>query len=275
LEKVFTRPDAFPLLLLPWWLEASVRDPDLSLQRELTTSSISGYLYIRVVDNLMDGDAPADVALLPALSLLHTRFTDPFRKWFGPQHPFWEDFHRTWFETAEVTLRDATLESIDRSHFETISARKTGAAKIPVAAAAYAMERSDLLPDWCQFVDRFGCWHQMTNDLFGWHKDLRNHNTTYLLSEGRAAAPESIESWFYRQGFDWGIRQLDGWMAELRVIADRIGSLDLVSYLDARHDQLHEQAAKVRSGLQAVTDFGRVVDLRRRRPNPGAGTPIE
>ncbi|HSL27329.1 MAG TPA: hypothetical protein VLA54_13715 [Acidimicrobiia bacterium] len=275
LEKVFTRPDAFPLLLLPWWLEASVRGSDLSMQRELTTSSISGYLYIRLIDNLMDRDAPADVAMLPALSLLHTRFTDPFRKWFGPQHPFWAEFHNIWFETAEVTLLDSTLDSIDRSQFETISARKTGAAKIPVAATAHAIDRSDLLPDWCQFIDRFGCWHQMTNDLFGWHKDLRNQNTTYLLSEGQTAVAESIESWFYRKGFDWAIQQLDGWMDELRVLGDRMGSPDLLSYLDTRHALLHDQAARVRGGLEAVTDLGRIVTLGQGRPSPGERGPIE
>ena len=95
-DKVFTRADTFPLLLLPWWLESSVRQPDLSLQRELATSSISGYLYIRLIDNLMDGDAPADVGLLPALSLLHTRFAKPFGKWFGHSHPFWAEFHGIW-----------------------------------------------------------------------------------------------------------------------------------------------------------------------------------
>lgn len=271
-EKVFTRADAFPLLLLPWWLESSVRQPALSLQRELATSSISGYLYIRLIDNLMDGDAPADVSMLPSLSLLHTQFTDPFRKWFGHSHPFWEEFHGIWFETAEVTLRDSTLDSIALSQFETISARKTGAAKIPVAATAYSLNRSDLLSDWYRFIDRFGCWHQMVNDLFGFHKDLRNGNTTYLLSEGRQAAgpSESIESWFYRQGFNWAIQQLDGWMNELRVIGARLGSPELLSYLDSRHVSLHDQAARVRSGLEALAEIGRVVDLREERVgNPG------
>jgi len=278
LHKVFTQPGAFPLLLLPWWLEASVREPDLSLQRELATSSISGYLYIRLIDNLMDGDAPADVGLLPALSLLHTRFTDPFRKWFGHQHPFWEEFHSIWFETAEVTLRDSTLDSIDRSQFETISARKTGAANIPVAAIAHAIDRPDLLPDWYQLIDRFGCWHQMVNDLFGWHKDLRNGKTTFLLSEGRHAtsSAEPIEEWFSRSGFDWAIQQLDGWMDVLRVLGDRIGSHDLMLYLDTRHAQLHDQVATVRSGLEALADLGRVVDLGERRSrNPGEMRPIE
>lgn len=271
-DKVFTRADAFPLLLLPWWLESSVRQPDVSFQRELATSSISGYLYIRLIDNLMDGDAPADASMLPSLSLLHTRFTESFRKWFGHLHPFWEEFKGIWFETAEVTLRDSMLDSIDRGQFETISARKTGAAKIPVAATAYVLDRSDLLSDWYQFIDRFGCWHQMVNDLFGFHKDLRNGNTTYLLSEGRrvARSSESIESWFYRQGFNWAVQQLDGWMNDLRVTGARIGSQEALSYLDARHVHLHDQAARVRSGLEALAEIGRVVDLRDvRATNPG------
>lgn len=262
-DEVFTRADAFPLLLLPWWLESSVRPPDVSLQRELATSSISGYLYIRLMDNLMDGDAPADASMLPSLSLLHTQFTEPFRKWFGHPHPFWEEFQGIWFETAEVTLRDAMFDSIDRQQFETISARKTGAAKIPVAATAYTLDRSDLLPEWYRFIERFGCWHQMVNDLFGFHKDLRNGNTTYLLSEGRrvGGSTELIESWFYRKGFNWAIQQLDGWMDELRAIGAGIGSAEVLSYLDARHTSLHDQAARVRSGLEALAEIGRVVEF--------------
>lgn len=262
-DTVFTRADAFPLLLLPWWLESSVRQPDVSLQRELATSSISGYLYIRLIDNLMDGDGPGDASMLPTLSLLHTQFTEPFRKWFGHPHPFWEEFQGIWFETAEVTVRDSMFDSIDRLQFETISARKTGAAKIPVAATAYTLDQSSLLPDWYRFIDRFGCWHQMVNDLFGFHKDLRFGNTTYLLSEGRreVGSGESIESWFYRKGFNWAVQQLDGWMDELRSIGAGIGSSDVLAYLDARHVFLHDQAARVRSGLEALAEIGRVVDL--------------
>jgi hypothetical protein len=271
LEEVFMRPDAFPLLLFPWWFEQSVREPDPSLHQDLSTSSISGYLYIRLIDNLMDGDAPVDVGVLPALSVLHTRFTDPFHERFAPFHPFWEDFRTIWFDTAEVTLHDAALASIDREQFEAVSARKTGAAKIPLAAAAHTVGRPDLLPDWYRLVERFGCWHQMMNDLFGWHKDLRNGSTTYLLSEGRRVAhsPESLESWFANQGFDWAVEQLDAWMSELQVIGDRLGSPAVLTYLNVRQSLLHDQAARVRSGLRALTELGRVVGFSDARTVPG------
>lgn len=254
------REDAFPLLLLPWWLDASVGEPDHSLHRDLSASSISGYLYIRLIDNLMDGDAPADVGVLPALSILHTRFTDPYHQRFAPSHPFWDEFRAVWFETAEVTLRDSVLASIEREEFEAISARKTGAAKIPLAAVAHSVNRPDVLPEWYRLVDRIGCWHQMLNDLFGWQKDLRNGSITYLLSEGhRMAPPRSLEEWFAGEGFDWAMDQLDGWMAELADLGERLGSPEVIDYLDKRHALLHDQAARVRSGLRALTELGRVV----------------
>ena len=270
LEDVFMRVDAYPLLLFPWWLEASVGEPDPSRHRDLSTSSISGYLYIRLIDNLMDGDAPADVGMLPALSILHTRFTDPLRQWFSPNHPFWEDFRTIWFETAEVTMRDFALTSIDRGQFEAITARKTGAAKIPIAAAAHAIGRPDLLLDWNPFVDRFGCWHQMMNDLFGWQKDLRNGAITYVQSEGRRVtkSPESLQQWFVGAGFNWALAQLEEWMADIRDLARPIGSPDLLSYLDKRQMLLDDRVANVRSGLAALAELETFVNLGEAEARP-------
>ena len=68
LAEVFTRIDAFPMLLIPWWADGSIGERNRQLHRRLTYSTMNGYLYIRLIDNLMDGDAPADVDLLPALS---------------------------------------------------------------------------------------------------------------------------------------------------------------------------------------------------------------
>ncbi|HUO46678.1 MAG TPA: class 1 isoprenoid biosynthesis enzyme [Acidimicrobiia bacterium] len=272
LEDVFMREDAYPLLLLPWWLEASVREPDSSLQRGLSTSSISGYLYIRLIDNLMDGDAPADVGLLPALSLFHTWFTEPFHQWFPPGHPFWEDFRNIWFDTAELTLRDSALPSINREQFETITARKTGAAKIPIAAVAHALGHPEQLADWNRLIDRFGCWHQMINDLFGWQKDLRNGLITYIQSEGRRLtnSPDSLQEWFFGPGFDWATAQLDAWMSEIQDLAVGIGSPDLLSYLEKRRLHLGERMAKVRLGLGALASLATVADLGETKDKPQA-----
>ena len=258
---LFGRPDAFPVMLFPWCLDASIRDPDPALHRDIATSTISGYLYIRLIDNLMDGDAPADVGLLPALGFFHSKFTESYHGHFAAGHPFWTDFLELWVETADLTMRDHALDVIDRNTFERISSRKTGAAKIPIAAVSHSLNRTDLLPDWYRLVDVFGCWHQMLNDLFGWPRDLRHGATTYFLSEaGREkASGETVETWFAREGFDWAIGELDRWMDELRELSDKSGSPDLHRYLDMRRALLDEQAAKVHRGFQALEDLGELV----------------
>jgi hypothetical protein len=258
---LFTRVEAFPVLLFPWWMEASVREPDLALHRDVATSTISGYLYIRLIDNLMDGDAPADVGLLPALGFFHSKFTEPYHRHIAAGHPFWTNFLELWVETADLTMQDHALSSIDRSTFELVSARKTGAAKIPMAAVAHSLKRTDLLADWYRLVDVFGCWHQMTNDVFGWPRDLRHGATTYFLSEAsrEKASGETVETWFAREGFGWAMHELNRWMDELRVLADKLGSPDLHRYLDRRRALLDEQAAKVRRGFGALADLGELV----------------
>ena len=257
---LFTRVDAFPVLLLPWWLEATVREPDPALHRDICTSTISGYLYIRLIDNLMDGDAPADVGLLPALGFLHSKFTEPYHRRFVAGHDFWTDFLEVWVGAAEVTMQDHALSTIDRSTFERASARKTGAAKIPIAAIAHSLDRPDLLPDWYRLVDLFGCWHQMLNDVLGWRRDLRHGATTYFLSVGASSDP--VETWFVREGFGWAMGELDQWMDGLRELADELASPGLHRYLDTRRNHLNEQAARISSGLKALQSLGDLVGRR-------------
>jgi hypothetical protein len=217
----------------------------------------------------MDADGPADVGLLPALSFLHSKFIEPYHGHFVAGHPFWSDFLKVWVGTAEVTMRDHALSAIDRSTFETVSARKTGAAKIPIAAVAHSLKRTDLLPDWYRLVDVFGCWHQMFNDVFGWPRDLRHGATTYFLSEaGRErTSGETVETWFAREGFGWAMRELDRWMDELRELADKLESQDLHKYLDKRRALHDGQAAKVRRGFEALEDLGELVG---RQGRPGS-----
>src|ERR687886_2061201 len=58
LEAYFLHPDAFPMLLLPWWVEETLPgDPDIDFQADLIFSTINIYYAIRLIDNVMDGDA--------------------------------------------------------------------------------------------------------------------------------------------------------------------------------------------------------------------------
>lgn len=254
-EDYFKHPLAFPALLLPWWLEKTLAgSPDIAFQADLVYSTINGYYYIRLIDNLMDGHATVELKLLPALNFFHTRFQMAYQRYFPPEHPFWADFTKTWFRSGEVALADAALTNIDRTQFEQIAAQKVCAAKIPLAAVGYRHNRPDVIEPWSQLVDRLGCWHQFANDLFDWHRDSERQTATYFLSqaERRRNENESLAGWVAREGFEWGIEKLEGWMSTLKTVAHQLESPDLLAYLNTRQQMLRQQQAQVSDGLKSL-----------------------
>jgi hypothetical protein len=253
LAEVFTRIDAFPMLLIPWWADGSIGERNRQLHRRLTYSTMNGYLYIRLIDNLMDREAPAHVDLLPALSFFHLEFVEPYRRLFPPAHRFWSDFRSIWLQAAEVTMQDGALADVDRTAFERISSRKTGAAKIPVAAVCHYRGRPHLQPRWNGLVEALGRWHQMHNDIFGWRKDLSHDRATFFLSEGRRRRPDTdLEPWLIAEGFSWGMEELAQAMVDLKRIATNLDAVDLYAYLDARDLEVRSRADQIERDLRAV-----------------------
>ncbi len=268
----FTHPAAFPALLLPWWVEqAAGARPDLALQADLVYSTINGYYYIRLIDNLVDGNATVELGLLPALGLFHSRFQAAYQAHFAAAHPFWPFFHRTWLHSAAVTLADAHLVDIDEAHFKQISAQKTCAAKIPLAAACYRHNRPGLIEPWAGWVDLFGCWHQLLNDLFDWQRDYRRQTPTYFLAEAeRQRRPgEPVAAWVVRSGFGWASEKLQTWMAQLKQQAALLGSRELAAYLDKREAMFLAQQEQVRAGLRSLAHLWGVVQNPEILDNPG------
>jgi len=89
-EEYFKHPRSFPILLLPWWLEKTLHPcPDAAFQLDLVRSTINGYYYIRLIDNLMDGHATVELKLLPASFLLYA-IPDGIPTSFPPNHAFWD-----------------------------------------------------------------------------------------------------------------------------------------------------------------------------------------
>jgi hypothetical protein len=254
-QEVFKHPLSYPMLLFPWWVEESLRQaPDPGLQTDLVYSTVNGYYAIRMIDNLMDGHPTTELQILPALNFFYAEFQRPYQRYFPHEHPFWDRFAATWYASAEVTIRDARAETIDCDHFVRVTARKTCAVKIPIAAVCYRCGRPDLIPPWGQFVDLFGCWHQMDNDLFDWRKDLERQTRTYFLSEAerRKEAGESVMDWVIREGFGWGFETLATWMAQLQAMGAGLGSPDVLAYLKVREAMASERQSTVVAGLQPL-----------------------
>lgn len=260
----FQNPLGFPLLRLPIWFEAGLGvTPHPGVQADLIFSSVNGYYFIRLLDNVMDGQATVERQLLPAAAIFHTNFQTPYQRLFPAGHPFWEDFTRLWFHSAEVTVQDAQTAEHDAAAFQRWAAHKVSAAKIPLAALGRLYQQREVYREWAQLVDALGAWHQAYNDLFDWSKDLRLGTPTHFLWEGarRKAADESIASWVTRAGFAWGAAQLRAGLAEVRALAANLHSPGLLAYLDERAALLETQAAAVAPDLARLARLAAAMPL--------------
>jgi hypothetical protein len=258
LEEYWTHPIGFPLLLAPWWLEETLRrKSDSSFQLELIYSAINMYYQIRLTDNVMDGDVPTDRTLLPALGFFHTEFQRPYHRYFGHEHPFWEYFSKVWFHSAEVTMLDGSMSDFDSAQFREIAGQKTCAATIPVAAVCYRYDRTDVLPAWSRFLERYGWWSQMSNDTFDWLKDSQHNAGTFFLSEARRRKhpDESVTEWVIREGFEWAMETLETWMSELRALSRDLQSPAIMEHLDMRAAALAKKKANFSEGLRSLSEL--------------------
>jgi hypothetical protein len=257
-EDYFKHPLAFPSLLLPWWLEETLRPTaiDISFQGELVYSTLNGYYFIRLIDNLMDGQATLELKLLPALAFFHTQYQAAYQRYFAWDHPFWPAFSAVWFQAAEAALQDAQLTGIDRAQFLAVTAKKVSPARIPLLAVCYRYERPDLSGPWSRLVDLFGAWHQMLNDLFDWHRDLQRGGQTYFLSEAARRGCRSNSAtvaWVVEQGFQWGIDTLHTWMVELMELAAGLDCPPVRAYLAERDLMLLNRQQEMAAGLHSLT----------------------
>jgi hypothetical protein len=255
-EATFTTVESYPLVHLPIWAAPDLTPAVLAL---VVRSTICGYLYVRLIDNVFDADTDgAELRMLPAASYLHTEFQLPYQRLFPFGHPFWDTFTSAWTQAAEATLADRLLGHPDVDRFELAAARKTTSAIIPVAAALYAGGEPGRMPAWTRFVDAVGRWHQLDNDFFGWRKDRRHGNPNLLLGEAlrRGGDPDD---WFLDEGFEWGAALLSRYAAEAAAQARSLGSSELVSYLEVRLSAHRARLDSLRRGIAEGVRLGRLL----------------
>ena len=249
----YLHPVAFPLMLLPWWLERQLKGSvDLSFQQDLVDSNASLYYYVRLVDNVMDGHATVEPKLLPAAGYFVNRFHNIYHRYFSLDHDFWNFFDQVWAGFCDVTAADGQLTDVDDTTFHNLIARKVSAAKISVAAVCHRYERSDLIQAWDQWIDTFGAWHLFREDLFDWQQDLQLGNATFLLSEARRqkrpSEPEA--SWIAREGLAWAIQKLNDWMRSLRQM--NFVSAEVLAYLDMREAEVLARRESLRPAYEFI-----------------------
>jgi hypothetical protein len=253
LENYFAHPEAMPLFALPWWLETAVRgEVDTDFQVSLMASSAHGYLFVRMLDDLMDEHA-VDRAALPSLHLFSFHFQSAYLQYFPSGDPFWNHFARSLASTAEAESADLRRREMSEDDFLTITARKSAAALIPIAAVCSRYDRLDLLPAWEKLLTLFAPWHQMRDDIFDWSEDHEAGRSTWILSEAarRKSATETVPIWMGRSGLAWAAGVMDGWVKEIKSAALALNSPELSRYLEMR-DVLFSRHMKAKIRLAAI-----------------------
>ena len=254
----FRHPRAFPMLLLPRWFAAAEGVmPDSAFRTDLVFSTVCGYYYIRLIDNVMDKETTDEKKLLPAAGTLYLGFTSFYAKHFRADHPFWGDFEACSSTAVESTIRDALLESVSKEDFVSISSNKTCVARIPLYAVAHQHNRTGEVAPWISFVDQLAGWYQMVNDLYDWMNDSHLGIRTYFLSEGmrRKRPSQSLSSWVVDEGFDWGVALLTTQMRALERMASRLSSPELLSFLKARDEYFRQRSSEVSAGLKGLSSL--------------------
>jgi hypothetical protein len=250
-----------PMFLFPWFLESGQTKTDITFLNDRVYSTINGFYYIRLLDDITDHHADSEVTLLPALGFFHTQFQQTYQEHFAAGHPFWDYFRQVWFHSADVTIADLGSRKISRREFIRVAAQKTCAVKIPLAAVAHKYGQVDALVGWSRFLDVYGCWHQMANDMFHWHEDLSLETTTYFLSEAtrRKRTRETVADWVIREGFEWGINTLDEWMSQAQELAVEIEVPDLWDYLQYRTAKMRRKTRATLGNLRAAAQLGNML----------------
>lgn len=268
-------PRAFPTYALPLWITpADRRETDREFHHDVAFSTLNGYYFIRMVDNVCDNDAPPElVKLLPCAAYFLAAFQSPYQRYFPPDHPFWTRFHAAWAQQAEASASDALLDTITYEDFERVAALKFSAAKIPLAAAAYRYDRPELIEPWSHFIDQLGGFYQMINDFFDSRRDLELGVNTFFLSEwrGRRVEEEDLEAWYAREGYDLGRRVLRAMSEQVIETTATLSVTEPVSWIARRLEELDLQNAKLGLSLEAFRRIsgivGRLAVRRDRQPN--------
>lgn len=254
----FQHPLAFPILLLPCWLEKAVcGEVTQELQANLIYSSVSGYYFIRMIDNVMDEQSPLEIKLLPMTGFFHAQATAVYHQYFDHQSRFWHYFSCWNAQSAELAIEDQVSPDIDLTTFRRIAGKKVVAGKIPMAAVLGHYEKWDHLAAWEHFYDKLSCWHQMFNDVLSWQIDLKHGSSSYFLAEAQRQKyhDETVFAWLVREGFTWSLTILREWLAELLELAEVLDSVDVHDYLRQRWKLLEAQTENFHNSISPMVQL--------------------
>ncbi len=212
---------------------------DSKFESDLIFSTINGYYYCRLLDDIMDFHDAGAARLAPLLGFFHVNFQSPYAGWFPPEHPFWNEFRGNWFAMADATCAGVEGEEIDRERFMDLASRKIAGIEAPLAAACLHRLGISRLRQWSEVFRVFACFSELQDAMFDWQQDLSPAEPSYLTSEAarRRGASESAAAWIVREGLRWADETASAWMKEAQARAALLESPELCAFLRFREQQ--------------------------------------
>ncbi len=256
-------PGFVPIFALPRWVQEALSGQVVEQwDDELTYSTLCGYLFIRLVDDIVDEQNDAAPRAALALGILDYEFQRPYRELFGVGHEFWRRFERDWAWSLDMTAEDLAARITDREHFERVAAGKLGATRIPVAAACQLAGRDDAVGQWLELCDAISRLYQFADDLTDWQSDFAAGRNSWLLSEAEARrdAGETLSAWMLQSGYDWAFQRLDEWAEEATAAAETVGSVAAQVHVSAFKQGLIRKLEELRPTLSRLAALAAALD---------------
>jgi hypothetical protein len=198
LEK-FARPNWTMEWYLPRWIGEVLSAPPLVWQ-PLMLSNLYGLAYVKLRDDLVDGEANAqDEALLALSTAFHTLWTYEYRAQFGADPAFWEYYERYLAQWSAATLendRDGAAHPSPLSAEGRLQLAHRGAPlKICCTGAAILMGRSDIIADMEAAVDHLLVAAVLLDHAGDWVEDLSDgrYNAFVAYASGLPQSAANLE----------------------------------------------------------------------------------
>ncbi len=252
-----------PIFTLPRWVQEALSGRvDATWDDELTYSTLCGYLFIRLTDDIVDeqNDAARRAAL--ALGVFDYEFQRPYREFFDVDYDFWQRFERDWAWSLDMTAEDLTVRITDREHFERVAAGKLGAIRIPVTAACHLAGRDDAVGPWLELCDAISRLYQFADDLTDWQADFAAGRNSWLLSEAevRRDPGETLSAWMIRSGYDWARQRLDEGEEQANAAAQAVGSVVAQAHVREFKQGLIRKLEELRPALSRLAALASALD---------------
>ena len=161
---------------LPRWIGEALDAPPSVWQR-LMLSNLYGLAYVKLRDDLTDGEADAlDETLHALCAAFYTLWTDEYRAQFGADPIFWEHHERYLAQWSAATLendRDGVTQPLPLSAEGRLRLAHRGAPlKICCTGAAILTGRSDVIADMEMAVDHLLAAAVLLDHAGDWVEDL-------------------------------------------------------------------------------------------------------